>query len=138
MTDRLEDRKTKSTEVLFTRREGCRCKRVKVSSDSQVIFTGRVTMSPGSTLPALLTCFVMRDILCNGLKFELILKFSMGNTLNSRKRENIIIVDRNQMFIIKFRNWIIAFKLARLLVTHVGGKVTRIGELSLAQRLQGR
>ena len=42
------------------------------------------------------------------------------------------------MFIIRFRNWIIAFKLARLLVTHVGGKVTRIGELSLAQRLQGR
>ena len=43
-----------------------------------------------------------------------------------------------QMFIIKFRNWIIPFKLARLLVTHVGGKLTRKGELSLAERLQGR
>ena len=55
-----------------------------------------VTLSPGSTLPALLTCFVMRDILCNGPKFEIILKFSMEKTLNSlKKQENIIIVDRN-------------------------------------------
>ena len=55
-----------------------------------------VTLSPGSTLPALLTCFVIRDILCNDPKFEIILKFSMEKTLNSlRKRENIIIVDRN-------------------------------------------
>ena len=42
------------------------------------------------------------------------------------------------MFIIKLRNWIIPFKLARLLVTHDGGKLTRAGELSLAERLQGR
>ena len=42
------------------------------------------------------------------------------------------------MFIIKLRNWIVAFKLARLLVTHDGGKLTREGELSLAERLQGR
>ena len=45
-----------------------------------------VTLSPGSTLPALLTCFVMRDILCNGPRFEIILKFSMENTLNSGKK----------------------------------------------------
>ena len=58
--------------------------------------TGMVTLSPGSTLTALLTCFVMRDLLCNGPKFEIILKFSMEKTLNSlKKRENIIIVDRN-------------------------------------------
>ena len=54
-----------------------------------------------------------------------------------------IIVDRKelfvfQMFIIKLRNWLVAFKLARLLVTHDGGKLTRVGELSLAERLQGR
>ena len=42
------------------------------------------------------------------------------------------------MFIIKLRNWIIPFKLARLLVTHDGGKLTQVGELSLAERLQGR
>ena len=39
--------------------------RVKVSSGLQANFTGRVTLSPGSTLPAFLTCFVMRNILCN-------------------------------------------------------------------------
>ena len=32
----------------------------------------RVTLSPGSTLSALPTCFVMREILCNGRKFEII------------------------------------------------------------------
>ena len=86
----------------------------------------------------------MRDILCNGPKFEIIVKFCMENSLNSRtKGENIIIVDREyllffQMFIIKLRNWIIPFKLALLLVTHGGGKLTRVGELSLAERLQGR
>ena len=37
-------------------------------------FTGRVTLLPRSTLPALLTCFVMRDILCNGPRFEIRLK----------------------------------------------------------------
>ena len=58
---------------LFTRREGH-------------IFA-RVTLASGSTLQALLTCFVMRVILCNGPKFETVLKFSMENTLNSRKKE---------------------------------------------------
>ena len=43
------------------------------------------------------------------------LKFFMENTLNSEKREKVIIVDRKnlfifQMFIIKLRNWIIPFK----------------------------
>ena len=37
-----------------------------------------------------------------------------------------------QMFIIKLRNWIIPFKLVRLLVTHDGRKLTRAGEFSLA------
>ena len=54
-----------------------------------------------------------------------------------------VIVDRKelfvfQMFIIKLRNWLAAFKLARLLVTHDDGTLTRVGELSLAERLQGR
>ena len=42
------------------------------------------------------------------------------------------------MFINKLRNWIIVFKLAQLLVTHDGRKLTWVGELSLAERLQGR
>ena len=42
------------------------------------------------------------------------------------------------MFIIKLRNWIIPFKLARFLVTYDGGKLTVVGELSLAERSQGR
>ena len=42
------------------------------------------------------------------------------------------------MFKIKLKNWIIPFNLARLLVTHDGRKLTRVGELSLAKRLQGR
>ena len=42
------------------------------------------------------------------------------------------------MFIIKLRNWMIPFKFAQLLVTHDGGKLTRVGELSLAEHLQGR
>ena len=37
----------------------------------------------------------------------------------------------------KLKNWIIRFKLTRLLVTHDGGKLTRVGELSLAERYQG-
>ena len=61
---------------------GLPCARVTLASGSgvQAIFTGRVTLSPGSTLPALLACFVMHDILCNGPKFEIILKFSVQNT----------------------------------------------------------
>ena len=43
-----------------------------------------------------------------------------------------------QVFIIKLRNWIIPFKLVRLLVTRDGGGLTRVGKLSLAERLQGR
>ena len=65
-------------------------KRVKVSSGLQANFTGRVTLSPRSTLQALLTCFVMRDILCKGPKFEIILKFSMENTLNSGEKGKIL------------------------------------------------
>ena len=87
--------------------------------------------------------FRHRDILCNGPKFKLILRFSMDNTLNSRKKGNGIIVDRKQlfifqMFIIKLGNWMIQFKFAQLLVTHDGGKLTWVGELSLAEYLQGR
>ena len=43
-----------------------------------------------------------------------------------------------QVFTIKLRNWIIPFKLVRLLVAHDGGKLTGVGKLSLAERLQGR
>ena len=42
------------------------------------------------------------------------------------------------MFIIKLGNWMIPFKFAQLLVTHDGGKLTWVGELSLAEYLQGR
>ena len=31
----------------------------------------------------------MRDIFCNGPKFEIVLKFSTENTLNSRKKKGI-------------------------------------------------
>ena len=34
--------------------------------------------------------FIMRDILYNGPKFEITLKFSIENTFNSRKKENIL------------------------------------------------
>ena len=65
---------------------------VKVSPGLQADFTGRVTLSPGSTLQALLTRFVMGDILCNGPKFALILELYGKHV--GKKRENIIIVDR--------------------------------------------
>ena len=87
------------------------------------------------------------DILCNCPKFKIILKSLIfyGKHVKFRKirRENIIIVDRKylfilQMFLIKLRNWIIRFRLVRLLVTLDGGKLTRVGELSLAERFQGR
>ena len=44
------------------------------------------------------------------------------------------------MSIVKLRNRIIPFKLTRLhvMVTRDGGKLTRLGELSLEERLQGR
>ena len=66
---------------------------------------------------------------------RIILKFFMENTSNSKKRKNLFIF---QMFMIKLKNWIIPFKLAQLLVTHDGGRLTRVGELSSAERLQGR
>ena len=50
----------------------------------------------------------------------------------------LCILELIHKFIIKLRKWIILFKLARLLVTHDGGKVTQVGELSLAECLQGR
>ena len=43
-----------------------------------------------------------------------------------------------QVFTIKLRNWIIPFKLVRLLVTRDSGKLTWVGKLSLAECLQGR
>ena len=42
------------------------------------------------------------------------------------------------MFIIKLRNWITPFKLVQLVVMHEGRKLTRVGKLSLAERLLGR
>ena len=119
---------------------------VKVSSGLQANFSARVTLSPLSTLQALLTGFVMRDILCNSPIFEIILKFefSVENTFNSQKRGKYyrrrkkITCYFSDAFIIKLRNFIIPFKLARLLVTHDGRKLTRVGELSLAERLEGK
>ena len=59
-----------------------------------------------------------------------------------KKRENIIIVYRNTSYcsnvIILLRNWIIPFKFSRLQVRYDGGKLSQVGELSLAERLQGR
>ena len=86
--------KAKESKGLFTRREGyprarVTSKQVKVSAGLQANFTGRVTLSRESTLPALVTCFVMCDIFCNGERFEIILKFSMENMLNSRKKRKI-------------------------------------------------
>ena len=74
---------------LFTRKAGYPFARVTLASRLKLapvykyISQVGVTLSPGSTLQALLTCFVMRNILCNGPKFEIIFKFSMENTLNS-------------------------------------------------------
>ena len=67
----------------------------------------------------------------------------MENTLNSRKNRKISSSHTEvpyivQMFIIYLRNWIIPFKLSKLLVMHDRGKLSRVGELSLAERLQGR
>ena len=50
----------------------------------------------------------------------------------------LCILELIHKFIIKLRNWIILFKLARFLVAHDGGKLTWVGELSLAECLQGR
>ena len=60
-------------------------KPVKGRSGLQANFTGRVTLSPRSTLPVLLTCFIMRDILCNVQDLKKKLKFSYENMFNSRK-----------------------------------------------------
>ena len=82
----------------FTRREGYPCARVTLARGLKLALVykqiSQVGVSSGSTLPALLTCFVTRDIFCNGQKFEITLKFSVENTLNSQKREIIIVVDR--------------------------------------------
>ena len=40
------------------------------------------------------------------------------------------------MFIITLRNWIMPFKLARLLVTHDGGKLTSASKRSARDRVQ--
>ena len=77
------------SEGLFTKREGYPCASVLTLASGFklcLVYKQISQVSPGSTLPALLTCFVMRDILCNGPRFEIILKFSMENTLNSRKK----------------------------------------------------
>ena len=117
---------------LFTRRGGCPCARVtparklgvKVSSGLQANCTGRVILSPGSTLAAFLTRFIMRDILCNGPRFEIILKFSMENTL---------IHEKNRKFYQCIQKIIFGFSVVynyaqkldnAVLVTHDGGKLT--------------
>ena len=61
--------------------QGYLSKLVKVSSGLQANFTGRVTLTPGSTLPALLTCFVMRDIqftTVQNLKLEILYRKNLA------------------------------------------------------------
>ena len=88
----------------------------------------------------------MRVILCNGPKFEIILKFEFSVKTRSihkkrgkyyRRRQKITCYF-SDAFTINLRNWMIPFKLARLLVTHDGRKLTQVGELSLAERLEGK
>ena len=66
---------------LFTGTEGYPCARVTLASGLKLALVYKQISQV-----ALLTCFAMRDILYNGPKFEIILKFSMENTLNSRKK----------------------------------------------------
>ena len=61
--------------------------RVKFSSDLRANFTGRFTLSSGSTLPTLLTCFVMCDILCNGPRFENNLEVLYGKHVKFKKKK---------------------------------------------------
>ena len=68
----------------------------------------------------------------------------MENTLNSRKHGKILsLYAENTLYCSDVYN--LAQKLnnfvqivARLPVTHDGGKLSRVGELSIAERLQGR
>ena len=87
----------------------------------------------------------MRDIQCNVQDVKKkILKFVYGKDVKFAKKTGKYydyiqkIPYIVQMFIISLRNRIIPFKLSRLLVTHDGGKLSRVGELSLAERLQAR
>ena len=70
-------------EDLFTRRVGYPCARVTLASGLTLALVYKqisqpgFTLSPWSTLQVLLTRFVMRDILRNGPRFEIILKFSV-------------------------------------------------------------
>ena len=65
-------------------------KRVQVSSGFQANFTGRVTLSARSTLPALLTRFVTRDIVWQKTLDKKLDTFSLENTLNSRQNGKIL------------------------------------------------
>ena len=62
----------------------------------------------------------------------------MENTLNSQKKGKYYHCIKKipyivQMFITELRNWIIPLKLSGLMVMHEGGKLSRVGELSLAE-----
>ena len=59
-------------------------------SGLQANFTGMVTLSPDLTSPALLTRFILCDICCNIQDLQENLKFSMENTLTSRKNGKIL------------------------------------------------
>ena len=52
-------------------------------------------------------------------------------------RTCLSIIELIHKFVIKLRNWIILFKLAQLLAVHDSGKLTWVGELSLAECLKG-
>ena len=61
----------------------------------------------------------------------------MKNTFNSRKNWKILSSDAVNTFYCS-HVYNLAQKLSKLLVTHYGGKLSRVGELSLAERLQRR
>ena len=65
---------TSGTPGLFTKRERYPCARVTLASGLKLALVykqiSQVTLSPGSNLPVLLTCFVMRDIQCNVLDLK--------------------------------------------------------------------
>ena len=70
---------------LFTRREGYPCATDTLASGLKLALVYKqVTLAiTRVNFTSFATCFVMRYILCNGQRFEIILQFSMENTLNS-------------------------------------------------------
>ena len=99
-------------------------------------FTGRVTPSATTTLPVM--TFFETSKIWNKTRSSLWKTYSIHE-----KQENFYHCIQKipyivQMFIIRLRNWIILFKLSRLLVRHGRGTLFRVDKLPLTQCLQGR